>query len=100
MLVISTRTIKKLSIASKFMSIDDIEEKLRSMEVGIGKEAPVKLISFIIYDYDTGDTKLMPCQMYITATMHQDGRRDFCSKENIDSIMQFIEDKGEIITFN
>ena len=74
----------------KYLSPDEIVLYLESLEVGPGKEAPIRMFSIVSEDYEL-------YTMCLTSTIHPNGRRDYLSNNNIYHLNNFILTTGRIL---
>ena len=74
----------------KYLSIDEIATYLESLEVGVGKEAPIRMFSIITEEY-----KLYT--MTLVCIQHTDGKRNFLSAANLNKFNDFIDKTGRIL---
>ena len=72
-----------------YMSLDKIYSYLKSLEVGVGKEAPIRIF-FIVAE----DMKLHT--MTLQSMMFSDGSRHYGSSMNLDKFNNFITTIGRI----
>ena len=83
----------------RYITLDKIEEILKSMKVGTkeGEYPPVFDLNIFVEHFD-GNIVLY--SIMATATQHADGSRDFYSEPVLNSFKELMDKRGDIIKIN
>ena len=83
----------------RYITLDKIEEILKSMKVGAKEgEEPRVLDLNILVEHCDGNIVLY--SIMATATQHADGSRDFYSEPVLNSFKELMDKRGDIIKIN
>ena len=83
----------------RYITLDKIEELLKSMKVGTKEgEYPPALDFNILVEHFDGNIVLY--SIMATATQHTDGSRDFYSEPVLNSFKELMDKRGDIIKIN
>ena len=80
----------------RYVTLDKIEEILKSMKVGTkeGEYPPVLDLNILVEHFD-GNIVLH--SIMVSATQHADGSRDFYSEPVLNSFKELMDKRGDII---
>ncbi len=83
----------------RYITLDKIEEILKSMKVGTkeGEYPPVLDLNILVEHFD-GNIALY--SIMAAATQHADGSRDFYSEPVLNSFKELMDKRGDIIKIN